>query len=150
GLTAAAPETIGIAVKRLELARLRLCKKCGRGGAELRSADGDTMVVAIDSLRVRELRGEPPVDDVASILDRWLASLRRDGEEPQEVVLDVSDGRVRGLLTCVRNDAHDVIGCTAEEGVALALRGGLKLYATEEALAASSTRSAKPDHGGGL
>ena len=137
-------------VKRLELGRLRLCKKCGRGGAELRSADGELMVVAIDPLRVRELRGEPPSDDVESILDRWLASLRRDGDEPQEVVLDLSDGKVRGLLTCARGDTHDVISCTAEEGVALALRGSLKLYATEEALAASSTRSAKPDHGGGL
>ena len=138
-------------MKRLELARLRLCKKCGRGGAELRSADGELMVVAIDALRVRELRGEPPLDDVESILDRWLAELRRDGEEPQEVVLDVSDGKVRGLLTCARGEAHDVIACTAEEGVALALRGNLKLYATEEALsAASSARSAKPDHGGGL
>jgi hypothetical protein len=137
-------------VKRLELARLRLCKKCGRGGAELRSADGDVMVVAIDPLRVRELRGEPPADDVESILDRWLAAVRRDGDEPQEVVLDVSDGKLRGLLSCARGEAHDVISCTAEEGVALALRGDLKLYATEEALAASATRTAKPDHGGGL
>ena len=124
-------------MKRLELARLRLCKKCGRGGAELRSADGEMMVVAIDPVRARELRGDPPSDDVESILDRWLATLRRDGEEPQEVVLDLSDGKIRGLLTCARGDAHDVIACTAEEGVALALRGGLKLYATEEALAAS-------------
>jgi len=133
-------------VKRLELVRIRICKQCGRGGAELRSDDGETMVVALDPVRARELRGDPPSDDVELIVDHLLASLRRDGGSPQEVVLDLSDGTVRGLLSCSRGEEHEVLACTAEEGVALAVRGGLKLYATEEALAHATARATKPDH----
>jgi hypothetical protein len=136
-------------VKRLELVRIRICKKCGRSGAELRSADGETMVVALDPARASELSGDAPADEVEQLIDRVLAWLRRDGGSPQEVVLDLSGGKVRGLLSCVRGDEHEVIACTAEEGVALAIRGSLKLYATEEALAQASARAQKPDHGDG-
>jgi hypothetical protein len=136
-------------VKRLELERVRLCKKCGRGGAELRTDDGETIVVPLDPVRARELRSDAPPDGVDLLIDCLLASLERDGTSPQEIVLDLSDGKLRGLLSCTRGDEPEVIACTAEEGVALAIRGGLKLYATDEALAQASARTQKPDHRGG-
>lgn len=136
-------------MKRLELVRIRICKKCGRGGAELRSADGETMVVALDPARARELGGDAPVDGVDQLIDCVLAWLGREGGTPKEVVLDLSDGKLRGLLSCERGGEHEVIACTAEEAVAFVVRGDLKLYATEEALAHASTRAQKSEHGGG-
>jgi hypothetical protein len=107
------------------------------------------MVVPLDPVRARELRADTPSDEVELLIDRVLASLERDGASPQEIVLDLSDGKLRGLLSCARGDEHEVIACTAEEGVALAIRGSLKLYATDEALADASAHTQKPDHRGG-
>ena len=102
-------------MKRLELVRIRVCNRCGRGGAELRGEDGERLVVPLDPVRARQLAAA--------------------GVEAREVVLDVADGRLRALLSFVRAGETDVVGCTTDEGVALALRGGLRLYATDEALA---------------
>ena len=70
-----------------------------------------------------------------SFTDLVLEQLGAAGVEAREVVLDVTDGRLRALLSFVRAGETDVVGCTTDEGVALALRGGLRLYATDEALA---------------
>jgi hypothetical protein len=136
-------------VKRLELVRVRICAKCGRAAADLRTGDGDALTVALDPLRARHIRGEAPSDDVEPLVDHVLASLRRDGGNPQDVVLDLCDGRLRALLSSRRGEEHQVIACTAEEGLALAVRGGVKLYATEEALAGASARVGTPDHRSG-
>ena len=85
--------------------------------------------------------------EVRSFTDLVLAELAAAGVEAREVVLDVADGRLRALLSFVRADEPDVVGCTAEEGVALALRGGLRLYATDEGLAHAVADRPKPAGG---
>jgi len=122
-------------VKRLELVRIRVCNRCGKGGAELKGEDGERLVVPLDAVRARQLADAGRAEDVRSFTDLVLAELAAAGVAAREVVLDVDEGRLRALLSFVRAAETDVVGCTAEEGVALALRGGLRLYATDEALA---------------
>src|SRR5438094_5633712 len=122
-------------VKRLELVRIRVCSRCGRGGAELRGEDAERLVVPLDAVRARQLAGGGREEDVRSFTDLVLEQLAAAGVEAREVVLDVAEGRLRALFSFVRTGETDVVGCTAEEGVALALRGGLRLYAAAEALA---------------
>ena len=129
------PRRYASRVKRLELVRIRVCNRCGRGGAELRGEGGERLVVPLDPVRARQLADAGREEDVRSFTDLVLEQLAAAGVEAREVVLDVADGRLRALLSFVRADETDVVGCTADEGVALALRGGLRLYATDEALA---------------
>jgi hypothetical protein len=136
-------------VKRLELTRIRVCGRCGRGGAELRGADGESLVVPLDAVRARQLSEGRRADDLRSLTDLVVEQLRASGLGVSEVVLDVADGRLCGLVSVMRENEPDVVGCTAEEGVALAIRGGIRLYATDEALAHASARSAKPEREGG-
>jgi hypothetical protein len=131
-------------VKRLELARIRVCDRCRRGVAELRGPDGETLGVPLDAIRARQLAGGDGAEDCHSLTEVVLAELVARGLELHEVVLDLSDGRVRALLSVARGNDPDVIECTAEEGVALAVRGKLKIYATDEALAHRNARAAKP------
>ena len=122
-------------MSRLELARVRVCQRCGRGRAELRSEDGRLLTVSLDPARARELSGARAVDDVRSFADFVLAELGASGRVASEVVLDVAHGHLRGLVSLLRGDEVDVVACTAQEGVDLAVRGALRLYATDEALA---------------
>ena len=134
-------------VTRLELVRIRQCTRCGRGGAELRSEHGATLVVALDPSRARELSGARAIDDLRSLTDLILEHLDATGALPREIVLDLVDGTLRALLSFERNGEADVVACTADEGVALAVRGDLNLYATDEAFAQAA--SAEPaGHGG--
>jgi hypothetical protein len=131
--------TTGV-VQRLELTRIHACERCGRGRAELATGEGDVLVVGLDAAAVQELRegregGEVP----------WLSSLllellgaRRDAL--REVVLDAGPKGLRALLTLSHGDTTDVIACAAQEGIALAVRGALPLYATAEALEAGGRR----------
>jgi hypothetical protein len=135
-------------VKRLELAKIRVCDRCGRGGAELRGEEGEVIVVPLDPVRARQLRTSD-TDDVRPLTDLVLAELRANGCEPREVVIDVLAGRLRALLSVVRAAENDVVECTAEEGVALAVRGNLRLYATDEAVAHATARAAKKEKHGG-
>ena len=134
-------------VKRLELARIRVCNRCGRGGAELRGEAGERLVVPLDATRARQLADAGREENLRSFTDLVLAELAVTGIEAREVVLDVDGGRLHALLSFVRADQDDVVGCTAEEGVALALRGGLRLYATDEALAHAAADRPKPAGG---
>ena len=122
-------------MKRLELARVRICQRCGRGRVELRSEDGKTLTVPLDPVRARELADPRPAEDVRAFTDLVLAELGAAGLQPREVVLDVAHGQLRALVSWVRRDEPEVAACTAQEGVGLAVRGALRLYATEEALA---------------
>jgi len=122
-------------VTRLELVRIRQCARCGRGGAELHSEDGTVLVVPLDATRTRELAGEGSVDGLHSLTDLVLEQLDAVGSLPREIVLDLADGRLRALLSFERAGEADVVACTADEGVALAMRGDLSLYATDEAVA---------------
>jgi len=149
-LTASGAGRYADGVKRLELARLRVCGRCGKGAAELGSPDGDRVVVPLDAVRARQLSGGDPSEDLRSLTDFVLERLgpRRIGE----IVLDVEDGRLRALLSLLGEGDRarpEILACTAEEGVALAIRGGLRLYATDEALAHAAARSSRaPRHGG--
>src|SRR5262245_3338254 len=135
-------------VKRVELERIRVCQRCGRGTAELRSEDGTTLTVSMDAVRTRELSRTDDEDDIRSLTELFLEQLEACGRQPAEVVLDVTDGRLRGLLSFDRDGESDVVTCTAEEGIALVVRGGLRLYATDEALARGA-EAADKHHGGG-
>jgi hypothetical protein len=135
-------------VKRLELVRVRVCKRCGRGGAELRTSDGETLVVPLDPIHARELENASP-DDVRPLTELVLAGLTADGVKPGEIVIDVAADRLRALLSFTRDGDDDVASCPAGEGVALAVRGALGLYATDEALAHAAARRLKSEPKGG-
>jgi hypothetical protein len=132
-------------VTRLELAGIVACGRCGRWSARLRH-EGGMLTVHLDASRARELRGAEIADAARSLTDLVLGHLQGLREPPREIVLDVADGALRALLAL--GDA-DLIVCTAQEGVALAVRGALPLYATEEALAHGAQRRRVADGGGG-
>ena len=135
-------------VERLELTRIRVCERCGRGSAELRAASGATVVVTLDPVRARQLRDRKG-DDGHTLTDVLLEAVQASGTSVSEVVLDVTGERLGGLVSLVHDGESDVVACTAEEAVALAVRGGVRIYATAEALAHASARPAKAaPHGG--
>jgi hypothetical protein len=134
-------------VIRLELVRIRQCSHCGRGGAELRGENGSILVVPLDPSRARELSGARTIDDLRSLTDLLLEHLDAAGALPREIVLDLADGTLRALLSFEHAGEVDVVACTADEGVALAMRGDLSLYATDEAVAQAAT--VQPDRHGG-
>ena len=136
-------------MKRLELARIRVCNRCRRGVAELRGADGESLNVPLDAIRARQLAGDGPSEDLRSVAELVVAELGARGLPLGEVVFDVSDGRLRALLSLARGDDHEVVECTAEEGVSLAVRGRLKIYVTDDALAHRNAPVAKPEPEGG-
>ena len=131
-------------MKRLELGRIRVCDRCGRGAAELRGADGEELVVTLDPVRARQLAGPEAGDGARCLTDVVLERLAATGAEVSEVVLDVIDGRLGALVSLVGEREPEIVACTAEEGVALAVRGAIKLYATDEALAHGLARPTSP------
>ncbi len=129
-------------VKRLEFKRVRVCKRCGRGRAELESPAGDRLTVTLDPTRARALerlarpdaadaQTDPPARAVADFL---LAEVARSGARPGDVVFDQGLEGLRALLTVHRGDDSEVLACTAQEGLELAVRGGLPLYADDDVL----------------
>jgi len=135
-------------VERLELTRIRVCDRCGRGSADLRAASGVNVVVTLDPVRARQLR-DRKADDGRTLTDVVLEAIEASGATVSEVVLDVSVDRLGGLVSLVRDGDSDVVVCTAEEAVALAVRGDFRIYATAEALAHASASPAKAaPHGG--
>jgi len=135
-------------VKRLELARIRVCNRCRRGVAELRGAGGESLNVPLDAIRARQL-SDAPAEELPSIADLLVGEVAGRRLTLGEIVFDVSDGRLRALLSIARGDDHEVVECTAEEGVSLAVRGELKIYVTEDALAHRNAPIAKPEREGG-
>ena len=133
-------------MRRLTLVRIRVCTRCGRGGAELKAEDGAKLVVRLEPARAVELRGGAGGDDM-----RWLTDVVLEQLPVREVVLDVVDETMRAFLTVARDgDAGEpeVVACTPEEGVAIAVRGGHRLFATDEALAPARRRGEPRDEGG--
>lgn len=132
---------------RLELAKVRICQRCGRGRAELTGSDGATLVVPLDAPRARELERPDDGEDVPWLSAVILALLTAGRRGLREVVLDAADHGLRALVSLGRNGESetDVMACTAQEGIGLAVRAKVPLYATAEALATSVK---KPDAGG--
>jgi hypothetical protein len=127
-------------VKRLELTQIRICQRCGRGKAQLTTSDGETLSVPLDPIRARALANRAsdlrPLGEV--VLERLVAG----GTPVTEVVLDVDAGALRALLSLAE---ADVVTCPAEDGVELAVRGNLALYATDEAMAHCTGRARATD-----
>ena len=132
-------------VKRLELARVRVCQRCGRGRAELEGTDGAALAIPLDPLRAHELQRQNEADDVPWMSGVTLGLIRASGGTVREVVLDTDARGLRALVSISRGDDTEVVACTPQEGVGLAARGALPLYATEDALATSEK---VPDTGG--
>jgi hypothetical protein len=133
-------------VTRLELAAVRICERCGRGRAELAGGDGATLTVPLDAARAHELAGGATGDGVAWLSELLLAQLRAGGAAVRDVVLDARERGLAGLVTIARGDDLDVVACTAQEAIGLAVRARVTLYATDEALAAATTRAAAAGH----
>jgi hypothetical protein len=125
-------------VKRLELASVHVCQRCGRGRAELVATDGTTIAVPLDAVRAQELGGKEAGGDAPWLSTVVVGLLRGEGFAVREVVLDTAERGLRALMTLTRTDETLVITCTPQEGVGLAVRGSVALYATAEALAASN------------
>jgi hypothetical protein len=136
-------------VTRLELAGIRVCQRCGRGTAELRGTDGASLLIGLDPVRARELAHGGAGDGLRSVADVVLEQLAASARRPSEVVVDVADGHLRALLSLVGTGEPEIITCTPQEGLALALRGALSLYATDEALAHAARAPQRQDRHGG-
>lgn len=120
----------------LELKRIRACPRCGRGVAELETPGRGIVRVILDAVRVRELSGGD--DDPPPVSRVLLAALERAGTPATEVVLDLVPEGLRGLVTLGGGPDGEVFACTAQEALSLAVRGGLRVYATDEALAGTA------------
>lgn len=144
-LTRAHHAAIDGAVKRLQLARVRICQRCGRGRAELEAADGASITIPLDPVRADELERQGEADDVPWLSSVVLALFRSSGAAVREVVLDADTHGLRALVSISRGEDTDVVGCTPQEGVSLAVRGPIPLYATDDALA---TEDGTPDREG--
>jgi hypothetical protein len=135
------PRRGGIAsvVRRVELSAVRICERCGRGRAELTTGDGTMLAVPLDPMCARELAAGGDTD-VQSLDALVLAGLEAAGIALREIVLDVQAGVLRALVTYARGSEVDVAECSPQEGVRLAVRRGLRLYASDEALAHAAAR----------
>ena len=103
----------------------------------------------LDAIRARQLAATDHSAEVRSLTELMLASFAMTDVVVGEVVLDVSDGRLGALVSLDGGEHPEVVACTAEEGVALVVRSGVKMYATDEALAHGLTRSPKSAPSGG-
>ena len=131
-------------VKRLQLARVRVCERCGRGRAELEGADGAVLAIPLDPVRAHELE-KPGESDVPWLSAVVHALVKATGGTLRDVVLDADARGLRALLSIARGNDMEVVACTPQEGIGLAVRGGLPLYATSDALA---TTGVSGDDGG--
>ena len=87
--------------------------------------------------------GEKGEADVAWLSGVLLEGLTRDGHSVQEIVLDADDGVLRALVSCRHGEVPELFACTPQEGVDLANRSGVSLYATDEALALAAEARAR-------
>ncbi len=132
-LTRSGPGARRSGVRRLELKRVRVCSRCGRGRAELESAEGAGIEVVLDAPRARDLSGQQ--DGLRSLTALVLAQAAETQTTLAEVIFDRGPAGLRALLSIARGGESDVVACTAQEGVELAVRAGLTMYATDDALA---------------
>jgi hypothetical protein len=131
-------------VKRVELGDIRICKRCGRGRANLLTDGGDVFAIPLDPARARVL-GAAATDVGLGWLSALIVErLQQDGNALQEIVLDLDGQALRALVSCRRGAELEVLSCTPQEGVEIATRAGIPLYATDEALAHATGAPAAP------
>jgi len=124
-------------VRRLELGTIRICKRCGRGRAELLTEDGDAVFVRLGPNRARVLADldgtrESDVPWLGAAVARRAADA---GVHVADVVLDDGPEGLRGLVTSGRaGEDVIVVACEPEEALETALRAGVPIFATDEAL----------------
>jgi hypothetical protein len=131
-------------VKRIELGDIRICRRCGRGRAQLVTDDGETISIPLDPARARVL-GTPTTEaDVGWLTALVLDRFTQEGRTLQEIVLDLDGGALRALVSSRRDAELEVFACTPQEGVDLASRAAVPLYATDDALAHATGAAAAP------
>jgi bifunctional DNase/RNase len=128
----------------MELGEVRICRKCRRGRANLIGPDGEALSIPLDAARAARLGREAEPGDVPWLGDLVAERLVRDGTTLREVVLDVERGALRALVSCERDGEPTVLACTPQEGVDLAQRAGVPIYATDDALAQAAGATAAP------
>jgi hypothetical protein len=124
-------------VRRLELGAIRICGRCGRGRAELCTEDGGSLVVRLGAHRARRLAppGTGAVEDVPWLGDVVLGHAADLGLRIADVVLDDGPQGLRGLVTWTQAGGDvTVAACEPEEALEMALRAGVPIFATDEAL----------------
>ena len=131
-------------VKRIELGDIRICKRCGRGRANLLTDDGDVVAIPLDPARARVLGAAATDADLGWLSAIVVQRLQQDGNAVQEIVLDLDGQALRALVSCRRGAELEVLACTPQEGVEIATRAGVPLYATDEALAHATGSPAAP------
>lgn len=134
-------------MRRLELGAIRICKRCGRGRAELLADDGESVVVRLGPTRARLLAdaggGARDVPWLGDVVARRATAA---GLRVSDVVLDEGPDGLRGLVTWTESrDASTVAACEPEEALETALRTGVPIFATDEALQARSADD-RPEH----
>ena len=106
-------------------------------------------MVPLDPPRASALERLAPSDGgsgapTGTLAEFVLTQLGRSGACPTDVVLDHGPAGLRAVLSFRRGDATDVLICTAQEGVELAVRGGLSMYADDDALTCDGRQPAEP------
>lgn len=135
-------------MRRLELGAIRICKRCGRGRAELLTDDGESVAVRLGPGRARLLAdlGRAPSEDVPWLGDVLVRAAAGAGRQVSDVVLDDGPHGLRGLVTWADGEqAAIVAACEPEEALEAALRTGVPIYATDEALRPGSDGE-RPGH----
>lgn len=130
-------------MQRLELSRVHVCQRCGRGRAELTGPTGTTLSVRLDQAGAQELSaGRNAATEVRWLSEMVLANLAASGAQAKEVVFDLDGSRLRAFLSFLRAGEADVVAASPQEGLVLAVRGDLPLYASDEAMADGAARDA--------
>lgn len=127
-------------MRRLELGAIRICKRCGHGRAELLTDDGESLSVRVGPNRARVLAAleSGSTEDVP-----WLGDVVAGGAQTtrlcvSDVVLDDGPVGLRGLVTWTGDDGVTVAACEPDEALETAMRMGVPIFATDEALGAAS------------
>jgi len=118
-------------MKRLELVGLKPCPHCHRAIAYLMTQDGEeTLGIALDATRTRELsyNHEGPGGEkcMTGFLVRLLAA---SSYVPRQVILHWNQ---EGFLCSIIDLTTEMITCSPQEGLALAILASIPLFAEEE------------------
>lgn len=117
-------------MKRLALAGLKTCESCHRAVAYLMSEDGEhTLGIALDAIKAREISSKCQEPGQEKFLtDLLLQLLASSSHVPREIVLDLHE---KGFLYTRLDITTEILSCSLQDGVGLAVAAGIPIYATE-------------------